>query len=160
MKSHILILKAINTYGVLGKVTNLLRRRRFNIEGLTAGHTDQKGISHITVAFSSEDDFNAEQAKKQLSKIVEVISVRDVQEKSVIREIALFKLHCSEKTKAPIFDATKLFEGKIVDSSKKTIIVEITGTPKRIDQFHELVRNYGVKEFIRSSVIAVKSDIN
>lgn len=158
MKSHILVLKALNKEGVLGKVTNLLRRRRFNIEGLTAGHTDQKGISHMTVAFSSEDDFNAEQAKKQLSKIIEIISVRDVQEKAVVREIALFKLHCSDKTKAPILDATKLFEGKIIDSGNKSIIVEITGTPKRIDQFHDLVRSYGVKEFIRSSVIAIKTE--
>ncbi|MCT4591818.1 MAG: acetolactate synthase small subunit [Candidatus Gracilibacteria bacterium] len=158
MKSHVLIIKAKNSHGVLGKITNLLRRRMFNIEGMTAGYTNEKGISHVTVAFSGDEEFNAEQAKKQLSKIIEVISVKELESNSVMREMALIRLHCSEKTKAPIFDAAKLFEGKIISVGDKSVVIEITGTPRRIDQFHDLVRGYGVKEFIRSSLIAVKED--
>jgi acetolactate synthase-1/3 small subunit len=71
--------------------------------------------------------------------------------------MAIFKLHASEKTKPPILDAVKLFEGKIIGVDKKCIIVEVTGTPGRIDDFHDLVKNYGIKEFVRSSVIALKA---
>jgi acetolactate synthase-1/3 small subunit len=157
-KDHILLIKAQNHYGVLAKVTNLLRRRMFNIEGMTAGYTEEKGISHITVYLSSQiaTEVNLEQAKKQLSKIIEVISVKEVN-KSTVREMAIFKLHASEKTKPPILDAVKLFEGKIIGVDKKCIIVEVTGTPGRIDDFHDLVKNYGIKEFVRSSVIALKA---
>jgi len=158
MKDHILVLRAENRQGVLAKITNLIRRRGFNIEGMTAGHTEQKNISHVTVDFSGESSFNAEQAKKQLSKIIEIISVKAVTKDTAIREIALFKIHCSESTKAAIFDATKIFEGKVVAVGKKSVVIEITGTPKRIDDFHVLVKNYGIKEFVRSSVIAVKYD--
>lgn len=158
MKSHVLLIKAQNRHGVLAKITNLLRRRMFNIEGLTAGHTEQGNVSHVTVAFDAKSEFNAEQAKKQLSKIIEVISVKDVEHGLVAREIALLKLHLSEKTKGPILDGTKLFEGKVIHIGKKSIIVEITGTPKRIDQFYELMHGFGVKELIRSSVIAMKEE--
>jgi acetolactate synthase-1/3 small subunit len=156
-KSHVLLIKATNNRGVLSKITNLLRRRMFNIEGMTAGYTEQNGISHITIAFDAKDDFNAEQASKQLSKIIEVISVVKL-DSAVIREIALVKLHCSDKSKAPILDATKLFEGKIISIGKKSIMIEITGTPKRIDQFLDLVRSYGLKSLVRSSVIAMKEE--
>ena len=155
---HVLVLRAKNHHGVLGKITNLLRRRNFNIEGLTAGHTEQNGISHVTVAFSSKDDFNAEQAKKQLSKIIEVLSVKDVESSSVaVREIGLFCVHCNEKLKPALIDAIKLFEGKIIAVGKKSISCEITGTPKRIDDFFALVKNFGIREFQRSSVVAIKS---
>ena len=139
-------------------MTNLLRRRMFNIEGLTAGHTEQNGISHITVVFDANDDFNAEQASKQLSKIIEVISVVELSSDAVIREIALINLHYSDKTKSPVLDAIKLFEGKVVSTGKKSVIVEITGTPKRIDQFLDLVRNCGIRSLIRSSAIAMKEE--
>jgi len=157
MKSHILLLRAKNNQGVLAKITNLIRRRGFNIEGLTAGHTEQKGISHVSVAFSGESNFNAEQAKKQLSKIIEIISVKSVEKEISIREIALLKIHCSEKNKAAIFDALKIFEGKIVAVGKKSVVCEVTGTPRRIDDFYELVKNFGIKEFVRSSVIGVQN---
>lgn len=158
MNNHILLIRAQNKHGVLAKITNLIRRRGFNIEGMTAGHTEQNGISHVTVAFYGGNAFNAEQAKKQLSKIIEIISVKEMKKGSTIREIALIKLYCSEKNKAAIFDAVKIFEGKIVSVGNRSVVIEITGTPKRINDFHELVKNFGVKEFTRSSVIAVKAD--
>lgn len=158
MKNHILLIRAQNKHGVLAKITNLIRRRGFNIEGMTAGHTEQNGISHVTVAFYGGSAFNAEQAKKQLSKIIEIISVKEIQKGTTIREMALIKLYCSEKNKNAIIDAVKIFEGKIVSVGNKSIVVEVTGTPKRINDFHELVKNYGIKEFVRSSVIGVKAD--
>ena len=156
MKSHLLQIRAQNQHGVLGKVTNLLRRRMFNIEGLTAGATEQNGISHITVEISKTENFSAEQAKKQLSKIIETINVRDVDEHFITREIALFRIHFSQKNKTEILALPQMTNAKIIACEKKSIVVEFAGLPSEIDNFYELVKNFGVSEFTRSSVIAIR----
>jgi len=158
MKTHTLIIRAQNSDGVLGKITNLLRRRMFNIEGLTAGTTDQKGISQITVSFSGagENKLNAEQAKKQLSKIIEILTVRDADENTISRELGLFRLHASEKNKPAIFDAVKVCGGKIIASGKKSVVVEVCGSADEIENFLEIAKTFGIQEFARSSGTAIK----
>jgi len=44
-----------NVPGVLTRVASLVRRRGFNIESLTVGHTDTPDVSRMTIVIDTDD---------------------------------------------------------------------------------------------------------
>jgi acetolactate synthase-1/3 small subunit len=145
-----------NKPGVLFRVTNMFRARNFNIESLSVGPTEQQDLSRITVTIDS-DEIVTEQLVKQLRKIIDVVEVtRLATQQTVYRELALIKLKAVDPTsRMEIINLANVFRGKIVDTSKGSIMVEITGTPAKIDAFKGLVEHYGVLQLARTGVSAL-----
>jgi acetolactate synthase I/III small subunit len=113
--------------GVLNRVVSVLRRRSFNIESLTVGHTDQNGISRMTIVVEGNDE-TVEQVVKQLYKIIDVIKVSDVSdEKMVARELALLKVAASSTTRSEIMQIVDIYRAKIVDVAADSLMIEVTG---------------------------------
>jgi len=141
--------------GVLNRVVNVLRRRSFNIESLTVGHTDQSGISRMTIVVEGDDEV-VEQVVKQLYKIIEVIKVSDISdEKLVARELALLKVAASTTTRSEIMQIVDIYRAKIVDVSGDTVMVEVTGPEEKIDSLMSLLRPFGIKEVVRTGRVAM-----
>jgi len=76
---HTLVALVEDQPGVLNRVASLFRRRAFNIESLTVGHTDQPGISRMTIVIDNTQT-NAERVTANLYKLVNVIQVSDLAE--------------------------------------------------------------------------------
>jgi acetolactate synthase-1/3 small subunit len=145
-----------NKPGVLFRVSNMFRARNFNIESLSVGPTEQQDLSRITVTIDSDENVT-EQLVKQLRKMIDVVDVtRLAADKTVYRELALIKLKAVDPTtRMEIINLANVFRGKIVDTSKGSIMVEITGTPDKIDAFKSLVEHYGVLQLARTGVSAL-----
>ncbi|MEM3085012.1 MAG: acetolactate synthase small subunit [Nitrososphaerales archaeon] len=145
-----------NKPGVLFRVSNMFRARNFNIESLSVGPTEQSDLSRITVTVDS-DEHVTEQMVKQLRKLIDVVDVTRLQvSDTVYRELALIKLKAVDpSSRMEIINLANVFRGKIVDVSKSTIMVEITGTPDKIDAFKSLVEHYGVIQLARTGVSAL-----
>ncbi|MEE8132778.1 MAG: acetolactate synthase small subunit [Nitrososphaerales archaeon] len=145
-----------NKPGVLFKVSNMFRARNFNIEGLTVGPTEQPDLSRITVTISSDEQIT-EQMVKQLRKLIDVVDVtRLAVDNTVYRELALLKLKAVDpNSRMEIINLSNVFRGKVVDVSKGSIMVEITGTPDKIDAFRSFVEHYGIIELARTGVSAL-----
>ena len=145
-----------NKPGVLFRVSNMFRARNFNIESLSVGPTEDRDLSRITVTIAS-DEAVTEQLVKQLRKLIDVVEVtRLATDQTVYRELALIKLKAVDPTsRMEIINLANIFRGKVVDTSKGSIMVEITGTPDKIDAFKGLVEHYGVMQLARTGVSAL-----
>lgn len=153
MKKHTIIALMQDRPGVLNRAVSMFRRRGFNIESLTVGHTETPGVSRMTLVVESED---VEQITKQLYRLIEVLKVSDVtNDPTVDREMVLVKLHAPPATRPEIVSLANVFGAKVVDVGVRTMIVEMTGTPSKVENFIEVVRPYGIKEMMRTGRIAM-----
>ncbi|HZQ09823.1 MAG TPA: acetolactate synthase small subunit [Anaerolineae bacterium] len=152
---HTLVALVEDKPGVLNRVASLFRRRAFNIESLTVGHTDQPHISRMTIVIDS-DNSNAHLVEANLAKLVNVIDVQDVTGMDAIsRDLALIKVRADASGRAEIAQLTEIFRAKIVDVAPDSVIVEVTGDEDKIDGLVELLRPKGILEMVRTGRISM-----
>jgi acetolactate synthase-1/3 small subunit len=149
-----------NKPGVLHSVANMFRRRDFNIESITVGHTEQKGVTRMTITVTG-DEKTLEQIVKQLNKLIDVIKVARLEPENIVtRELALIKVNAPDsKTRSDIINCVEVFRGRVVDVSPDTLAIEITGTPDKLDAFLNLMKTYGVMELARTGLTALSRGI-
>jgi acetolactate synthase-1/3 small subunit len=142
--------------GVLFRVSNLFRRRGFNIQSISVGPTEKKELARITITVGGDEKL-VEQIVKQLRKLVEVVKVSILNPKNtVVRELALVKVTAPDyKAKTDIVNYAEIFKGRVVDVSRKSLTVEVTGDPDKIDAFINIVKPYGIKEVARTGITAL-----
>jgi acetolactate synthase-1/3 small subunit len=157
MRDHIFTALVEHKPGVLQRVASMFTRRRFNIESITVGPTDNPDIARMTI-LTSGDDKTFEQIEKQMNKLVNVIKVTDIEVgKSICRELCLVRLHSpDEKSKSQIMQYADVFRGRVVDVCSDSVTVEITGDPEKIDAFIGLTKTFGVKEIARTGITAMQ----
>ena len=154
-RKHILSILVENKPGVLTRIAGLFARRGFNIDTLTVGPTDDDGISRITLTLDGALH-PIDQVTKQLHKLVNVLKIRDLEPKeTVARELALFKIAADGAQRAEVLQVCEIFRGNVVDVTRKSLIVEITGTTDKIEAFEEMVRPFGLVEMMRTGEIAI-----
>lgn len=144
-----------NRPGVLQRVASMIRRRGFNIDSLSVGPTEDESVSRMTIAVHVGRQ-QAEQATKQLAKLIDVITVDDITGmRSVAHELLLLRMHTPAERRTEIFDLVEVFRGRVVDVAANTAIIEVTGSTEKIDNFVALMRPYGIKEMARSGAVAL-----
>lgn len=156
MNEYILVAIVENKPGVLYRISNMFRRRNFNIESIVVGASEIKDLARMTITVKG-DESTIEQIVKQLKKLIDVIKVSKLDiNKSIIRELALIKVHTSDsKAKSDVINYANIFRGRIVDVSEDSMTIEITGSSDKIDAFIELMRVYGIKELARTGAVAM-----
>jgi len=156
MKPHTLSILVENRAGVLSRVTGLFSRRGFNIESLAVGTCEEPGTSRITIVCIG-DDAQIEQVMKQLNKLIDVIKVSDLTDNErVERELAMIKVTAdSGATRSEIMQIAQIFRAQIIDLGTKTLVLQITGNTEKIDALEILLRQYGVKELVRTGKIGI-----
>lgn len=145
-----------NKPGVLHSVSNLFRRRNFNIESITVGVTEDRDLSRITITVTA-DEKTLDQVVKQLDKLVDVVGVAELDPDSIVtRELALVKINApSAKERSDIISCVHVFRGRVVDVSPDSLMVEITGTSDKIDAFLNLMKTFGIIELARTGITAL-----
>jgi len=152
---HTLVALVEDKPGVLNRVSNLLRRRNFNIDSIAVGHTEQPNVSRMTIIVEG-DDAHVEQARKQLDKIIEVVKIVDITNNATVaRELALFKVKANASTRSEIIQIVDVFRANIVDVSSDSVMVEVTGDEDKINSLLELLRGFGIREIARTGRIAL-----
>ncbi len=152
---HTLVVLMEDKPGVLSRVSSLFRRRNFNIESLTVGHSETGGISRMTIVVDGDDQV-VEQVSKQLYKLVNVTKVVDVtREPAVFRELALIKVHATANTRGEIMQLVDIFRAKAVDVAAESLTVEITGQEDKVETLIGLLRPFGIKEMVRTGRVAM-----
>ncbi len=152
---HIISVLVENKFGVLARIAGLFSGRGYNIESLSVNATENEDISIMTIV-TRGDDHIIEQIIKQLRKLVNTIKVRDVtQVDHIERELALLKVHATQRTRPDILSIIETFRGKVVDITKESLVVEITGDQSKLDALINVLEPYGIIEIIRSGTIAI-----
>ncbi len=152
----IVVALAQNKPGVLNRTLSMFRRRRFNVESITAGHTHVPGLSRFTIVVSGSKNI-LDQVVKQMYKVLEITKVMEVSSDSAVtRDLALIKVSATKATRSEIIQLVDIFRAKIVDVAHNSFIIEITGDEDKIDSFIDIIRKFGIKESVRTGVTAMK----
>jgi len=152
---HTLAVLVENKSGVLSRVASLFSRRGYNIDSLAVGVTEDPDISRITIVVHG-DDHVLEQVTKQLNKLIDVIKVSDIgSDDAVERELALIKVSADANVRAEIIQIANIFRARIVDVAPKSMTVEVTGDEGKIQAIEKLLRQFGIKEMVRTGKIAM-----
>jgi len=152
---HILVALVEDKPGVLTRVASLFRRRGFNIQSLAVGHSEQPGLSRMTIVVSG-DSAVVEQIRKQLDKLINVIRVSDITgEHIVARELSLIKVKATTSTRNEIMQIVDVFRANVVDVGSDSLTVEVTGDENKVNSLFELLRSFGIKELARTGTVAL-----
>ena len=152
---HTISVLVENEFGVLARVAGLFSGRGFNIESLSVAETMDPSVSRITLVTRGEDQV-LEQIEKQLNKLINVIEVTDFTEtEHVERELVLIKVPVDERTRGELMTIVDIFRAKIVDVSRRTYVIEMTGAEDKVQALVELLKPFGIKEIVRSGKVAM-----
>jgi acetolactate synthase-1/3 small subunit len=154
-RKHILSLLVENRPGVLARIAGLFSRRGFNIDTLAVGPTEDPDISRVTLTLDGAVH-PIDQVTKQLHKLVNVIKIRDMEpDTTVAREMALFRVNAAVENRGEIMQFAEIFGANIVDVSRRTLTIEVTGTQDKIDSFERMIRAHGLIEMARTGEVAI-----
>ena len=154
-RHRLLSLLVENHPGVLNKVSSMIRRRGMNITSLTVGETDDESVSRMTIAVDV-GRAQADQAVKQLYKLIEVIKISDITEDPIVdREMVLAKVAASRGDRSELLQIVDIFKAKIADVGTESMILEMSGPEDQVETFLELIRPFGIKEVARSGTVAM-----
>ncbi len=154
-RKHVLSILVENKPGVLTRIAGLFARRGFNIDTLTVGPTSDTGVSRVTLTVDGAIH-PIDQVTKQLHKLINVLKIRDLEPAdTVTRELALFKVAADGTQRGEVMQITEIFRGKVVDVTKRSMILEVTGGTDKIEAFEDMVRPFGLIEMMRTGEIAI-----
>ena len=150
MGNIVLSLLVDNTSGVLSRVSGLFSRRGYNIDSVTVG--ENPAYSRMTVAVSG-DEASLIQIKKQLNKLEDVVDIVELEPgKSVCRELVLVKVKANPSERKDIISVADIFRANIVDVSKDSVIIELTGTTTKCEAFLRLLDGHEIVELVRTGL--------
>jgi len=136
-------------------MASLFRRRGFNIESITVGHSELPHLSRMTIVVDGPTTM-VEQVRKQLDKVVDVLKVSDITEEDIItRELALIKVNATSSTRSEIIQIVDIFRANIVNVAPNSVTIEVTGDEDKISSLLNLLRSFGIKEITRTGRIAM-----
>ena len=156
MKKFTVAILVNNQFGVLNRVTSMFRRRQFNITSLTVSETESEEFSRITVQ-SEGDEIKKEQLINQLYKLPDIVSVAELSnEETVNRELLLIKVKNCAETRDDVRGAIDAFEGKIVDYTRESQIIQMIGDSRKIDNFVTIMKEFGILEICRTGIVSLQ----
>ena len=156
LKKEIVSVLVDNQANVLTRVVSLFGRRGFNIDSLTVSATNDPNLSRITIVFSATEQ-KMQQILTQTEKLEVVKSIYVLnRENSLYRELLLIKIEADQEQRSKIKEIVDIFRGKIVDLSRESLIIELTGPPEKLDGFMDMMSGYELVYVCRTGVTGIK----
>jgi acetolactate synthase-1/3 small subunit len=154
-KRHTFVVYVEDKPGVLNRVASLFRRRAFNIDSLTVGHSETTSESRMTIVVES-DASDARRIEANLYKLVNVVRVHDITHvPSIFRELAMVKVATTIETRTQIMQLVDVFRARVVDVAPDSLVIETTGTEEKIEGLLEVLQPYGILELVRTGRVGM-----
>jgi len=156
---HAIDILVDNQAGVLSRVVGLFSGRGFNIESLSVAPTLDPTKSKMVITTSGNEQV-LEQIKKQLNKLVNVIKVVDFMDKNYVeREMILIKVKAKEETRAEVLRIADIFRAKVLDVSRTSFMLALTGDQDKLKAFIDLLGPVGIIDFVRTGTIVMEREM-
>ncbi len=154
---HIISVLVENKFGVLARISGLFSARGFNIDSLAVGETEDPSISRMTIVVRAEDEKILEQIKKQLHKLIDVITVIDLTKKEYFeRELILVKVSLVGKNTSALQKIAQKFKADVLHSDTESAIVEAHLEQDTMGEFLTLLKEFDIKQLVRTGRIAIQ----
>jgi acetolactate synthase-1/3 small subunit len=152
---HVISALVMNEPGVLANVAGMFAARGFNIDSLVVGRTENPQLSRMTIVVNGDDN-TLDQVRKQLAKLVPVVTVQDFMGTAYVeRDLLLCTVRVNAENRNQVIEIVNLFRGKVVDVAPESLMVELSGTEEKIERLVELLKPYGIEEMARTGAIAM-----
>lgn len=152
---HVISALVMNEPGVLANVAGMFAARGFNIDSLVVGRTENPQLSRMTIVVTGDDN-TLDQVRKQLAKLVPVVTVQDFMGTAYVeRDLLLCTVSATPERRNQVIEIVNLFRGKVVDVGPESLMVELSGTEEKIERLVELLKPYGILEMARTGAIAM-----
>jgi acetolactate synthase I/III small subunit len=152
---HTLTVLVENKAGVLARVAGLFSRRGYNIESLAVAPTDDERFSRITIVVDA-DSAPIEQITKQLFKLISVVKISELEPAAAVeRELLLATVRADTNSRSQVIELVGVFEGKIIDVGSEALTVMLAGQPTKLDDFEDLLRQFGISDIQRTGRVAL-----
>lgn len=149
-----------NKHGVLNRIAGMYAKRCYNINSLSVGETEDPTLSRMTIV-STGDEYIRKQVVRQLSKLYDVKAAFLLDEDSTVSvEHLLIKLKINECGNGAMTALINEYGGKFLEVRPKSVIVSVTGTPEKIQEFIEKCKPLGIYELCRSGALALSVNEN
>lgn len=159
VRRTVICLMVDNQPNVLARVSSLIGRRSFNISTVTASETNIAGITKITLAVSGDDENVLYQIITQLGKLEPVREVYVLaSDSSVYRELLLVKIKADKRERTELHEITEIYRGKVIGLNKDSMVIELTGSPNKLDGFMGMLKEYDIVEVSRTGVTGMARD--
>ena len=143
----VICLMVENQPNVLARISSLVGRRSFNISTITASETNVSGITKITLVVNGDDENVLYQIIAQMKKLENVNEAYVLPDtNSLYRELLLVKIKATQEERSALHEMTEIYRGKVVGMNKESMIIELTGSPKKIDGFMGMLEEYDIIE--------------
>jgi acetolactate synthase-1/3 small subunit len=110
----------------------------------------------MTIVVDAPDERVLEQIKKQLHKLIDVITVVDLTRRDYIdRDLILAKVYKKEENKKVLFKLTKNYPVKIIEEKEDYYILEICTDRYKEEEILKELKRMGIKELVRTGRIAI-----
>jgi len=141
-----------NTPGLTSRISGLFSRRGYNIDSFSAGVTADPRYTRVTIV-THGDDMILEQIEKQVSKLTEVMNVKELRDGlSVTRELMLVKISARNTDRQDVLTIVEIFHGKVVDVTHDSMVLEVTGNQSKLDSFLDMLGDYDILELARTGL--------
>jgi acetolactate synthase-1/3 small subunit len=152
MRRQVLSLLVENNPGVTSRISGLFSRRGYNIDSFSSGITADPRYERVTIVTSGDEQI-LEQIEKQLAKLEDVVDIKKLEPgSSVTRELILVKIRAKDTERQPIINVTEIFHGKMVDVTRDSMVIELTGQQDKLDAFLDLLSGYEILELARTGI--------
>lgn len=158
MAKHVLSVLVENKFGVLARISSLIAGRGFNIDSLAVGETEDPTSSRMTIVVDGDNKV-IEQIKKQLNRLIDVISIQDLTKGEFLdRELILCKVAVTSKTRPEVVEVARTLQAEVADVGVKTLTILLVGDQNKVKTMLGLLEPYGIKEVVRTGRIALARD--
>lgn len=141
--------------GIITRVTALFTRRGYNLVSLVSAKTETEGINRLTVVVDASE-YAIEQITKQLNKLIQVIKVLRLEDDTTIaRSLMLVKVNATNQNRPQVVETANIFRARVVDVAPESVVIEVTGTPEKLQAFLDVIETFGIRELIRSGQVAL-----
>ncbi len=155
IRKEVISILVDNQANVLTRVSSLFGRRGFNIDSLTVSATNDPKLSRITVVFTGTEQ-GLHQIISQTAKLEVVKKIFTLDSgNSIYRELLLLKVKADKEARSNIKEIVEIYRGRIVDLSKNSLIIELTGTSEKLDAFMDMMSCYNISEVCRTGITGI-----
>jgi acetolactate synthase-1/3 small subunit len=153
---HTISVLVENRFGVLARVAGLFSARGYNIDSLTVSETEDPEISRMTIVVNAKDETILEQIKKQLNKLIDIITVCDFTKKEYLeRELVFVRVAVSKKSAADLLKIAKRFGAVAVAKRADAVTFELAQDQAHVQRFVEALKDFKIEELVRSGRVAI-----
>src|SRR5699024_6843695 len=130
-------------------------KRQLHVVSFSLSPSNEDGTSNMTMVIEESDQHKMEQLIKQFQKQIDVMQVADITDDAMVaRELALIKVRAGGHVRSEIQGIITPFRASVIDISKDTLTVQVTGTPDKVEALVALLEPYSIINLNRTGITA------